>query len=197
MNNGWPYLTPGLPDALFVRGEAPMTKEEVRAVVLSKLRLTDNSTLWDIGAGTGSVSVEAALLAKGGSVWAVERDPKAAALIKQNKANFACDNLTVVEGDAPEVLHALPVPDRVFLGGSRGRLPEILAAVAQRLAPGGILVADFVVLENLTETLQVLKDLGFRGVEAVQVAVTKTVPVGGKHMLQAQNPVYIVSGSKG
>lgn len=174
-----------------------MTKEEVRAVVLSKLRLTPESVLWDIGAGTGSVTVEAALLASEGSVWAVERDPEAVKLIEQNKAKFDCQNLQIICGDAPGALEGLPAPDRVFIGGSRGKLAEILGMIKDKLNPAGRVVADFVVLENLMEALQAMEGLGFKEIEVAQVTVTKTRLVGGKHMMQAQNPVFILSGAKG
>lgn len=173
-----------------------MTKEEIRAVVISKLRLIPKAVVWDIGAGTGSVAVEAAILAQKGTVWAVEKNPEAAALIEQNRTNFGCENIRVVCGKAPQVLEGLPEPDRVFLGGSGGKLSEIVEVIYAKMRPGGIMVADFLVLENLVEAVGAMQNCGFCEVEAVQVAVTKAELVGGKHMLKAQNPVFVVSGVK-
>ena len=128
--------TPGLPDEAFARGKVPMTKQEVRAAVLAKLGVQPGELLWDVGAGTGSVSVELALAAPRGRVYAVECDPEACALIRQNKEKFAVRNLTLVEGTAPAALENLPAPDAVFIGGTKGNLAAVVeAALAQQ--PGG------------------------------------------------------------
>lgn len=119
----WPYASSGIPDELFIRGDVPMTKQEVRAVALAKLRLTATDTVWDVGAGTGSVSIEAALVARAGSVWAVERNAAGVRLIRENADAFGCGNVHAVPGVAPEALAKLPVPDAVFVGGSAGELP--------------------------------------------------------------------------
>ena len=165
-----PFL--GLPDdALESHPPGVMTKEEVRAVALFKLRLRPDAIVWDVGAGSGSLSLEAALVARAGHVYAVERRPEALAALRRNVARFPRPNLTVVEGEAPEALEGLPDPDAVFVGGSGGRLAEILGCAARRLRPGGRIVADLATLENLERARAALVCLGLRWqVTAVQVA---------------------------
>lgn len=184
---------PGIPDDSFLRGEAPMTKEEVRAVSLSKLRLMPHHVLWDVGAGTGSVSVEGALAVPAGRVFAVEKKPEALALLEKNKARFSVSNLLPVVGTAPEVLADLPAPDRVFLGGTSGNLEEILRIVLKK-NPAARVVVNAVTLETLAETVRVFELLALRDLDIAQVAVTKTRDVGRYHMLNAQNPVWVLSG---
>lgn len=124
--------TPGLPDDAFIRGAVPMTKQEVRAAALAKLAVTPTDTLWDVGAGTGSVSVELALAAPAGQVYAVECDPEACALIQQNREKFSAYNLTLIEGKAPEALDMLPAPDAVFIGGTKGNMDAVIDAVLHK-----------------------------------------------------------------
>ena len=188
-----PCCAPGIPDSEFVRGEVPMTKEEVRVLAVSKLRLEAEQTLWDVGAGTGSVSVECALALDAGRVFAVEKKPAAVALIEQNKARFGVPNLEIVQGEAPEALAALPAPDRVFLGGTSGNLEAILR-LALAKNPRLRVVATAVTLETLGEALRCFQALGLDGVEASQIAVTRTRRAGAYHMLDAQNPVWLLSG---
>ena len=123
---------PGISDDDFLRGDAPMTKEEVRALALSKLRLEAHHVVWDVGAGTGSVSVECALSCPAGRVYAVEKKEEALALLAENRARFHAANLEVVAGTAPEALEALSAPDRVFLGGTSGSLEDILNVIFRK-----------------------------------------------------------------
>ncbi len=187
------FSNPGIPDETFLRGEVPMTKEEVRTISLSKLRLCAHHVLWDIGAGTGSVSVEGGLSLPAGRVYAVEKNPAALDLLKKNKERFAVTNLHLVAGSAPEVLPALPAPDRVFLGGTSGSLEAILRAALEK-NPSVRVVVNAVTLETLAETVRCFQSLGLVQVDIAQVAVTKTRDVGRYHMLSAQNPVWVVSG---
>lgn len=187
------FSNPGIPDETFLRGEVPMTKEEVRTISLSKLRLCAHHILWDIGAGTGSVSVEGGLSLPAGRVYAVEKNPAALELLKKNKERFAVTNLHLVAGSAPEVLPALPTPDRVFLGGTSGSLEAILRSALEK-NPAVRVVVNAVTLETLAETLRCFQTLGLVQVDIAQVAVTKTRDVGQYHMLSAQNPVWVVSG---
>lgn len=184
---------PGIPDGEFLRGEAPMTKEEVRAVSISKLRLKAHHVLWDVGAGTGSVSVEGALAVPAGRVFAVEKKPEALALLEENKWRFGVCNLTPVAGTAPEALLDLPAPDRVFLGGTSGNLEEILNLVFTK-NPAARVVVNAVTLETLAETVRVFECLKLGDIDIAQVSVTKTRDVGRYHMLSAQNPVWVLSG---
>jgi precorrin-6Y C5,15-methyltransferase (decarboxylating) len=188
---------PGLPDEYFVRGGAvPMTREEVRAVVISKLRLRNNDIVYDIGAGTGSVTVEAALRCRGGLVCAIERDPAAAALVSQNVGQFGLTNVRVITGTAPAALVGLPEPNRIFIGGSDGKLPEMITQF-RNYQKAFRVVAAAVTLETAVEALESFADNGFTAVEAVNLAISRSQPVGGKHLMKASNPVTIISAVQG
>lgn len=188
----WPYASSGIPDELFIRGDVPMTKQEVRAVALAKLRLTATDTVWDVGAGTGSVSIEAALVARAGSVWAVERNAAGVRLIRENADAFGCGNVHAVPGVAPEALVKLPVPDAVFVGGSAGELPSIVEAALEKNSQVRLCV-PCVTVETLTEACALLSGSRFKGFEACQVSAARAEAVGLHHLLKAQNPVFLVS----
>ena len=186
-----PWNTPGLPDEAFLRGEVPMTKEEVRALALCKLRLQPWHTVWDVGAGTGSVSVECALACPEGRVYAIEKKEAALDLLSENKARFGCANLELVPGTAPEALKDLPAPDRVFLGGTSGDMEEILAVIFEK-NPQARVVCTAVTLETVGEAARLFAPLD--GADMVQVAVTRTRRAGRYHLMDAQNPVWMFSG---
>lgn len=191
-NSRWPYASSGIPDELFIRGDVPMTKQEVRAVALAKLRLTATDTVWDVGAGTGSVSIEAALVARAGSVWSVERNVAGVQLIRENADAFGCGNVHAVPGVAPEVLAKLPVPDAVFVGGSAGELPSIVEAAFEKNSQVRLCV-PCVTVETLTEACALLSGSRFKGFEACQVSAARAEAVGSHHLMKAQNPVFLVS----
>ena len=186
-----PWNSPGLPDGVFRRGEVPMTKEEVRAVSVCKLRLQSHHVVWDVGAGTGSVSLECALACPAGRVYAIEKNPAAAALLEENKARLGAYHLTVVSGAAPEVLRDLPAPDRVFLGGTSGSLEEILTLVFEK-NPAARVVCTAVTLETVGEAARLFASL--EEADMVQLSVTRTRTAGRYHLMDAQNPVWIFSG---
>lgn len=188
----WPWRTGGIPDDMFERGEAPMTKQEVRAVALSKLRVGASDTLYDIGAGTGSVTVEMALSAPFGSVIAIERHPEDAALVERNVRTFGLGNVSVVAGAAPDVFKGLPAPDAAFVGGSGGRLPEILDALLEA-NPRVRVCVPCVTLETLAQATELLSDGRFEGFEAVCVSISRAASAGRYHLMRALNPVHIVS----
>lgn len=188
----WPYASSGIPDELFIRGDVPMTKQEVRAVALAKLRLAATDTVWDVGAGTGSVSIEAALVARAGSVWAVERNATGVRLIRENADAFGCGNVHAVPGVAPEALAKLPVPDAVFVGGSAGELPSIVEAALEKNSQVRLCV-PCVTVETLTEACALLSGSRFKGFEACQVSAARAEAVGSHHLMKAQNPVFLVS----
>lgn len=191
-------LSVGLPDEAFERADGadgrpvPMTKSEVRAVSISKLRLTENAVVWDVGAGTGSVSVEAALLCPKGHVYAVERDAAAADLIERNARRHALRNLTVVRGSAPEVLKALPAPTHAFIGGSGGGLRGIVRAIFEK-RPGARVVANAVTLETACELLRLADECCPEGAECVQLTVARGRKAGAYHMMTGMNPVWILA----
>lgn len=191
-NSRWPYASSGIPDELFIRGDVPMTKQEVRAVALAKLRLTATDIVWDVGAGTGSVSIEAALIARSGSVWAVERNATGVRLIRENADAFGCGNVHAVPGVAPEALAKLPVPDAVFVGGSAGELPSIVEAALEKNSQVRLCV-PCVTVETLTEACALLSGSRFKGFEACQVSAARAEAVGSHHLMKAQNPVFLVS----
>ena len=186
----------GLPDECFIRGGTPMTKQEVRSVVLSKLGIGERDTLWDVGAGTGSVSVEMALLARRGRVYAVERDEEALSLIRQNKEKFSLPNLTVVEGSAPQALQELPAPDAVFLGGTGGSM-EVSLALAAEKNPRVRVAATAIVLQNAVRAVEGMRSLGFQKVELIQLSVSRNRETSSGDMMIAQNPIYLITGQGG
>lgn len=178
-------------DELFLRGAVPMTKSEVRAVSISKLELSPDSILYDIGAGTGSVSIEASKYLRSGLVYAVEKKPEAQALIKANKEKFSADPVNVIEGTAPEALHGLKAATHVFLGGTSGHLEEVLDYVVSN-NPSVRVVANVIALESLSEILTWLKKRSIEA-EIVQMQISKAKTTGSYHMMMGQNPVYIIS----
>ncbi len=189
----------GISDEEFLRGEVPMTKEEIRSIVLTKLRLKEDAVVYDIGAGTGSVAVEAALRVSGGHVYAIERKEEAQTLLEENQKRFQAENLSIVPGEAPEAIVGLPVPDCVFIGGSGGRLREILDTILSGLPEGKSvrMVIDVVTLETLSGMVTLLQELASTGNmtsdEVLQVSVAKSRPAQSVHIMTGQNPVYIVS----
>ena len=187
-----PRVTPGLPDDRFVRGKVPMTKSEVRSVILSRLALRRHTRLWDIGAGTGSVALEAALLGSGGHVWAVEENPEGTALIRENQNRLGVENLTVVEGKAPEALEELPEPDAVFIGGSGGRLEEILETV-RRKNPKVRVVLSAITLNTLSACLRYGEAHPELKLETVQIQTARSRKAGACQLMQGMNPVWIVT----
>ena len=189
---GLPRRAPGLPDEAFERGDVPMTKQEVRAAVLAKLAVRPEDILWDVGAGTGSVSVELALAAPRGRVYAVECRPEGCALIKANREKFRTRNLVLVEGLAPDALSDLPAPDAVFIGGSKGSLAAIVDAALDK-NPDARICASAIALETLSAAVAALTAKG-RTVQVSQIAVSRARAVGGLHLMMAQNPIYLITG---
>ena len=183
---------PGLPDGAFIRGKAPMTKQEVRAAALAKLAVKPADILWDVGAGTGSVSVELALAAPKGHVYAVECDPDACTLIRQNRAKFQTYNLTLIEGRAPDALADLPAPDAVFIGGTKGGMEGVLDAVLAK-NPDARICISAIALETLSAAAAALTARGLAA-EVVQLAVSRTKPAGRLHLLMANNPIFLITG---
>jgi precorrin-6Y C5,15-methyltransferase (decarboxylating) len=194
-------LVPGAPDERFIRpadGPEVMTRREVRAVALSHLAGSWDAgdTFWDLGAGLGTVAVELAVLRPGAEVVAVEKDAARANHLRQNRELFGAYNVRLVQGEAPEALaFETQCPRRVFVGGSGGRLGEVLVFAADRLAPGGRLVATFVTLENLALAMQHLRALGWP-TEVTEVHVARGDDLAGLTGLKPQRGVFIVSADK-
>lgn len=186
------HAAPGFADGDFVRGDAPMTKEEVRELSVCKLHLQPHHTVWDVGAGTGSVSLEIAFAVVEGQVIAIERNDAALALMEKNKARLGACNLRIVAGSAPEALEPLPAPDRVFIGGSGGNLLCIMR-VALAKNPHVRFVITAITLETIADALQSFKELGLACVEVVQASIARDRKAGPYHLMTAENPVYIMS----
>lgn len=187
-----PARTPGWPDETFVRAEGvPMTKRAVRAQVLAQLALCPGETVWDVGAGTGSVSLEMAYANGGAPVWAVERLPEACAVLEANRRRLGGWNVRPVSGEAPAALAGLPAPDAVFIGGTRGRLGPILdAALAANPAVRICLTA--IALETLAAALDAC---AARGLEAEITQIAAAHAAGRPHLLRAENPVFLITAT--
>ncbi|NMA69260.1 MAG: precorrin-6y C5,15-methyltransferase (decarboxylating) subunit CbiE [Desulfitobacterium sp.] len=189
------YKGLGIKDEFFIRGNIPMTKNEVRVQVLAKARIKPKSRILDVGAGTGSLSIEAALLAQEGCVFAVEQEPEGQELILQNKAKFQVHNLHLIPGRAPDVFMEIPPVDICLVGGSDGELEEILSKAP--LKEGGKVVITAVTLETLSKGLQALPKLGYEEVEVVSIQAVRWRGIKDFHLAQAQNPVFILSAVRG
>ena len=186
------FAAPSLRDEDFARGRAPMTKEEVRELSICKLRLMPSSIVWDVGAGTGSISIEAALAACEGLVYAIEKNAEALETLEENRMRFGLSNLHIVAGEAPEALADLPAPSHVFVGGSSGQMEQIMRCALSK-NPTVRFVVNAITLETLSEALRCLDALSLEDVDIVQVSCARSKEVGSYHMMMANNPVYIVS----
>ena len=175
---------------MFIRGKVPMTKEEVREVAICKLHLTENSVVYDIGSGTGSIAVEAAARSAKLHVFAVEQKEEAVALIEQNRAKFHLKKITVVHGKAPDALKELPVPTHAFIGGSSGNLHEIINVLREK-NPHIRIVITAISLETVSEITALLKETEVTQSEVVALQVSRAKAVGNYHLMQAENPVYL------
>ena len=185
----------GIPDDEFVSIKKLITKEEVRVVTLAKLKLRHDMCLWDIGAGSGSICVEADHLLPNGRIFAIERNEECRQFIKENLQKFNTRNVVLIEGDAPDCLEELPDPDCVFIGGSGGRLWDILDTVDQRLAVGGRIVLNASTLDTLTAANEYFGNAGYQ-VEVVTVNIARTRPHSNYKMFEAYDPVYILTAVK-
>lgn len=181
-------------DEEFIRGNCPMTKEEVRILSTAKLELKEDYRVLDIGAGTGSVSVQISKICRNGSVIGIEKDEEALEVLHKNKEKFEVDNLEIINGEALEVESKLKGNfDAIFVGGSGGNIEEIIKKYTRKLNDGRKIVLNFVTIDNLHKAMKTLKELEFQ-VECTQVSVSKTK--GKSYMLFANNPIFILSGRK-
>ena len=179
----------------FITGDVPITKEEVRAISINKLNLKDKKTFLDIGAGTGSVSIEVAYNYPNIEVISIECKDKAIGLINQNIEKFNLNNVKVLKGYAP--LDIGKKVDSIFIGGSGPNLKEILEWSKMNLNENGTLVANFIIIDTFYKTLNLLKELGFKNIEATMLNVAKLEKLGKGEYFKPLNPIYIISCKKG
>lgn len=194
-NSQPPTANIGYPDHLFVHEQGLITKAEIRAITLSKLRLEPGHILWDLGAGSGSVSIEASGFIRHGEIYAVEKNPLRIEHIRQNKENFNIKNLKIIKANLPEKMKELPRPDRIFIGGGGSSLKEILDAACKFLKLKGIIVINTVLLQNIDTALNSLKQSGFK-TDIIQVQINRSKDMPWGERLEALNPVWIISAFK-
>lgn len=183
----------GFPDSLFTRGDVPMTKQEVRAAVLAKLAPGPSDILWDVGAGTGSVSIELALAASWGRTYAVECNEKACDLIRVNREKLGAWNLQLIEGAAPQALDGLETPNAVFIGGTKGSMENVVNLVLNRNPKARICISAICV-ETLYQAVKALQNRGIQP-EVTQISISRGKAVGSLHMLMANNPIFLIAGN--
>ena len=194
----WDYKTPGIPDEEFERTEkVPITKEEVRTVQISKARLKPGQTVYDIGCGSGSISVEAALqVESSGKILAIDYDQNAVDLTKKNLEKFSLSNVSVILGNAKEKISELEEADAIFVGGTGGDTKEIVELSEKKLKTGGRIVIGIILIETLYSVLQVMDTLQFKDVDITQVTISKSRKTTTGTMMLARNPVTIISATK-
>ncbi|MFB5620569.1 MAG: precorrin-6Y C5,15-methyltransferase (decarboxylating) subunit CbiT [Nitrosopumilus sp.] len=194
----WNFKTPGIPDEEFERAEkVPITKEEVRVVQISKARLKPGQIVYDIGCGSGSISIEAALqIESSGKVLAIDYDKNALELTKKNIEKFGLTNISVIHGNAKEKIQELEEADAIFIGGTGGDTKEIVELSENKLKSGGRIVIGIILIETLYSVLQVLEKLQFESVDITQVTISKSRKTSTGTMMLARNPVTIISATK-
>jgi len=194
----WKFKTPGIPDEYFERTEnVPITKEEIRVIQISKARLKPNQIVYDIGCGSGSISIEAALqIESSGKVLAVDYDENAIELTKKNIEKFDLSNISVIYGNAKEKILELEEADTIFIGGTGGDTKEIVELSENKLKSGGRIVVGIILIETLYSVLQILDKLQFESVDITQVTISKSRKTSTGTMMLARNPVTIISATK-
>ena len=194
----WNYKTPGIPDEYFERTEnVPITKEEVRTIQISKARLKPGQTVYDIGCGSGSISIEAAFqVESSGKVLAIDYDENAIELTKKNMYKFDLSNISVIFGNAKEKILELEEADAIFIGGTGGDTKEIVELSQNKLKSGGRIVIGTILIETLYSVLQILDKLQFESVDITQITIAKSRKTSTGTMMLARNPVTIISATK-
>jgi len=194
----WNFKTPGIPDEEFERAEkVPITKEEVRIVQISKARLKPGQIVYDIGCGSGSITIEAALqIESSGKVLAVDYDENAIDLTKKNMKKFNVSNVSLIHGNAKEKILELEEADTIFIGGTGGDTRDIVELAENKLKSGGRIVVGIILIETLYSVLQVLDKLQFESIDITQVTISKSRKTSTGTMMLARNPVTIISATK-
>jgi len=194
----WKFKTPGIPDEEFERTESvPITKEEIRAIQISKARLSSGQTVLDIGCGSGSITVEAGLqVESGGKIVGVDLDPNAIELTNRNLKKFGVDNATLILGNAKEKISDLPEADAIFIGGTGGDTQEIVQLCEDKLKSGGRIVIGVILIETLYAVLQTIEKLKFDSIDITQITIGKSRKTSTGTMMLARNPVTVISATK-
>lgn len=194
----WKYKTSGIPDEKFDRTEeVPITKEEIRVVQISKARLSEGNLIYDIGCGSGSITVEAGLqIGSNGKIYAVDIDPKAIDLTKKNLAKFGVSNVELILGDAKQKISSFPMADAIFIGGTGGDTKDIVALCHDKLKSGARVVIGVILIETLYAVLDIIYKLDFSDIDITQVTISKSKKTTTGTMMLARNPVTIISATK-
>ncbi len=182
-------------DKEFIQRELPMTKQEIRAISIAKLQLKDDSILIDVGAGTGTIGIEAATYLRNGKVFAIEKEEKGIETLKENIQKFRLDNIEVLVGRAPEVIPTIEY-DRMFIGGSTGSMKSILEHFLKYSKSDARIVINAITLETLADATKLLKELNFKNIEVVNVVVSRGKNIGPYTMMYGENPIYIITANK-
>ena len=193
----WKYSTPGIPDELFQRCEGvPITKEEIRAIQISKARIATGDTVYDVGCGSGSISVEAAIQAgPSGVILGIDHSIDAVDTTKHNARLFGLENINVIHGEAVDVIPTLPPANVILIGGTGGDTADILRLCTQRLEPNGRIVVGTILIETLSQILDVIDDTELQDIDITQITVLKSRRTSTGTMMLARNPVTIISAS--
>jgi len=194
----WKHSTPGIPDELFERVEdVPITKEEVRVIQISKARLSSGQIVYDIGCGSGSISIEAShQVGSTGKVFSIDIDPNAVELTKKNLSKFQVSNVSVILGNATQKINELPIADAIFIGGTGGETSEIVKLCEEKLKQGGRIVIGTILIETLYSVLNTIEKLKFSSIDITQVTISKSKKTSTGTMFLARNPVTIISATK-
>lgn len=182
-------------DEEFIRGNCPMTKEEIRILSIAKLEIENNHVLLDIGAGTGSISIQMSKCSPLGEVTAIEKDAEALEVLRKNKKKFNADNLFIMEGSALQLENSIDkLFDGIFIGGSGGDIEQIIKNYCLKLKKGGKIVMNFITVDNLYKAMKMLKSLEFDDMECIQVGISRAK--NSSYMFLSNNPIYILTGKK-
>jgi cobalt-precorrin-6B (C15)-methyltransferase len=192
----WNYRTPGVPDELFERDEqVPITKEDVRAIVISKLRLREGFSAIDVGCGSGSITVELCLQTNGGRIYAIDFDDRAVEVTERNLQKFAV-KAEIIQAKAQDILPSLPEVDAVIIGGTWGNTEQIIRMAIDRIRKGGRIVVDTILIETMHKAINTVSDADLEEIDITQVTIAKAKKVTSGTMLVARNPVLVISATK-
>ncbi len=194
----WKFKTPGIPDEFFERTEdVPITKEEVRTIQISKARLCPGNVVYDIGCGSGSITVEAALqIESSGKIYAIDIDPNAVNLTRKNLGKFGISNVEIILADAKQKISSLPLADAIFIGGTGGDTKDIVNLCYDKLKPGARIVIGIILIETLYSVMEAMNKLNFDSVDITQVTISKSRKTSTGTMMLARNPVTVISATK-